>query len=159
MSKITPCLWFNGEAEDAANLYVSLFPDSAIGGISRYGENMPMPAGTAMLVEFTLAGQSFQGLNGGPQFPHSEAISMSISCADQAEVDHYWNGLLANGGSESMCGWLKDRFGVSWQVVPRRMIELQMEGGAGVGRMMQRMMTMRKLDIAPLEAAFLGEAG
>lgn len=157
MSKITPCLWFNGEAEQAANLYVSLFPDSAIGGISRSGENMPMPAGTAMLVEFTLAGQSFQGLNGGPQFPHSEAISMSISCADQAEVDHYWNGLLANGGSESMCGWLKDRFGVSWQVVPRRMIELQMQGGAGVGRMMQRMMTMRKLDIAPLEAAFEGE--
>lgn len=158
MSKITPCLWFNGEAEEAASLYVSLFPDSSIGGVSRYGENMPMPAGTAMLVEFTLAGQSFQGLNGGPQFPHSEAISMSISCADQAEVDHYWNGLLANGGSESMCGWLKDRFGVSWQVVPRRMIELQMQGGAGVGRMMQRMMTMRKLEVAPLEAAFNGEA-
>jgi len=157
MSKITPCLWFNGEAEEAANLYVSLFPDSSIHGVSRYGENMPMPAGTAMLVEFTLAGQSFQGLNGGPQFPHSEAISMSISCADQAEVDHYWNGLLANGGSESRCGWLKDRFGVSWQVVPRRMIELQMQGGAGVGRMMQRMMTMRKLEVGPLEAAFNGE--
>lgn len=154
MSKITPCLWFNGEAEEAANLYASLFPDSAIDAVSRYGENMPMPAGTAMMVEFTLSGQRFQALNGGPQFPHSEAISLSISCADQAEVDHYWEGLRANGGSESFCGWLKDRFGVSWQVVPRRMIALQEQGGPGVGRMMQKMMTMRKLEIAPLEAAF-----
>ncbi|MEK6542597.1 MAG: VOC family protein [Pseudomonadota bacterium] len=154
MNKITPCLWFNGEAEDAAKLYVSLFPDAALGSIGRYGEGMPFPAGTAMMVQFTLAGQGFQALNGGPQFTHSEAISMSVSCADQAEVDHYWNGLLAGGGSESMCGWLKDRFGVSWQIVPNVLGSLMT--GPNAGAVGQVMMGMRKLDIAALETAAKG---
>jgi predicted 3-demethylubiquinone-9 3-methyltransferase (glyoxalase superfamily) len=156
MSKIKPCLWFNGEAEDAANFYVALFPDSRLDEIGRYGEGMPFPAGTALMVEFTLAGQGFQALNGGPQFKHSEAISLSITVADQAELDHYWHGLIADTGSPSMCGWLKDKYGVSWQVVPRALVDLQKAGGAGVGRMMQKMMTMKKLDIAALEAAFVG---
>lgn len=157
MSRITPCLWFNGEAEQVAGFYVSLFPDSSVDGVGRYGENMPFPAGTAMMVEFTLAGQSFQALNGGPQFKHSEAISLSITCADQAELDHYWDGLIGDTGSPSMCGWLKDKYGVSWQVVPRALVDLQKQGGPGVGRMMQAMMGMKKLDVAALEAAYNGE--
>lgn len=159
MSKIKPCLWFNGEAEEAANFYVSLFPDSRVDEISRYGEGMPFSAGTALMVEFTLAGQGFQALNGGPQFRHSEAMSLSIAVADQAELDHYWHGLIADTGSSSMCGWLKDKYGVSWQVVPAALVDLQKAGGPGVGRMMQKMMTMQKLDIAALEAAYQGEAG
>ena len=118
LSRIAPCLWFDNQAEQAADLYVSLFPDAAIEAVSRYGVDAPLPAGTAMMVEFTLAGQRFQGLNGGPMFKFNEAVSFSITCADAAEVDHYWHGLIANGGEESRCGWLKDRFGVSWQVVP-----------------------------------------
>ena len=158
MSKITPCLWFNGEAEDAASLYVSLFPDSALGSIGRYGENMPFPAGTAMMVEYTLSGQRFQALNGGPQYRHSEAMSLSVACETQAEVDHYWNGLITGGGAEGQCGWLKDKFGVSWQVVPKALGDIMSRGnGAGKSRAMQAMLGMRKLDIAALEAAYAGE--
>jgi predicted 3-demethylubiquinone-9 3-methyltransferase (glyoxalase superfamily) len=158
MPNITPCLWFDGEAEAAANLYTSLFPNSGIDKISKYGEGAPMPAGTVMMVAFNLGGKKFTGLNGGPQFSFSEAVSFSIDCADQAEVDHYWNGLTADGGSPGPCGWLKDRFGVSWQVVPQAMFRMQKEGtGEQVGRMMGAMMQMGKLDIAALEAAFKGE--
>jgi len=158
MSKIAPCLWFNGEAEDAARFYVSLFADAALGAISRYGEGTPFPAGTAMMVEFKLAGQRFQALNGGPQFPHSEAISLSVDCADQVEVDHFWNALIADGGAPSQCGWLKDRFGVSWQIVPQALGEIMARTDeAAKGRAMQALMGMKKLDIAALEAAYAGE--
>jgi predicted 3-demethylubiquinone-9 3-methyltransferase (glyoxalase superfamily) len=157
MSKITPCLWFNGQAEEAAELYISLVGDGEITSISRYGDGMPFPAGTAMMVEFTLNGQGFQGLNGGPHFTFTEAISLSVNCVDQAEVDKLWDGLIAGGGAPSQCGWLKDRFGVSWQIVPTAMGRMQREGTPEqVGRMMGAMMKMAKLDIATLEAAFRG---
>ncbi len=157
MSKIAPCLWFNGQAEEAAELYISLIGDGKITAISRYGDGMPFPAGTAMMVEFTLNGQRFQGLNGGPHFTFTEAISLSVNCADQAEVDKLWDGLIAGGGAPSQCGWLKDRFGVSWQIVPEAMGRMQKEGTPEqVGLMMGAMMKMAKLDIAALEAAFQG---
>jgi predicted 3-demethylubiquinone-9 3-methyltransferase (glyoxalase superfamily) len=153
MSKIAPCLWFNGEAEEAANFYMSIFPDAGITMLSRYGEGMPFPAGTAMMVEFTLAGQRFQALNGGPQYTLTEAVSLSISCKDMGEVDHYWDALTA-GGSESMCGWLKDRFGVSWQVVPEGIGTLMSDPDDGRrARAAQAMMGMRKLDLAAMLAA------
>ncbi|MDP2311564.1 MAG: VOC family protein [Pseudomonadota bacterium] len=156
MSKISPCLWFNGEAEEAAQFYATVFPDAAIGAIGRYGEGAPFPAGTAMLVEFTLAGQSFQALSGGPQFPFTEAISMSVRCADQAEVDHFWNA-LTEGGAPGRCGWLKDRFGVSWQIVPEALVRLQNAGDpVATGRMMQALMRMSRLDVAALERAYEG---
>jgi predicted 3-demethylubiquinone-9 3-methyltransferase (glyoxalase superfamily) len=157
-SKIAPCLWFNGEAEDAANFYVSLFPDSRIDRISRYdGETrfpVPFPKGTALMVEFTLSGQRFQALNGGPQYRHSEAMSLSVSCRDAKEVDHYWSGLTANGGSEGPCGWLKDRFGVSWQVVPEGLGTLLSDPDPRrVDRALQAMFKMKKLDLAAMRAA------
>jgi predicted 3-demethylubiquinone-9 3-methyltransferase (glyoxalase superfamily) len=158
MSRVASCLWFDTQAKEAADFYCSLFDDARIDAVSYHGEGMPLPAGTPLLVEFTLAGQHFQGLNGGPMFPQSEAFSISVSCRDQAELDHFWNALTANGGKESMCGWLKDRFGVSWQMVPQRMGELMASGdGPAIGRMMARMMSMGKLDIAALEAAYHGE--
>jgi predicted 3-demethylubiquinone-9 3-methyltransferase (glyoxalase superfamily) len=157
-SRIAPCLWFNGEAEQAANFYVSLFPDSSIDSVSRYsgsdGTPVPFPKGTALMVEFTLAGQRFQALNGGPQFRHSEAISLSVSCRDAQEVDYYWNGLTANGGAESQCGWLRDRFGVSWQVVPKGLGALLSDSDPGrAGRALQAMLRMKKLDLAAMRAA------
>ncbi len=156
-SKIAPCLWFDGQAEEAARFYVGLFPDGAILSIGRYGEGAPFPAGTALLVEFSLAGQRFQALNGGPHFKFSEAISLSVSCVDQAEVDRLWEALTA-GGEPGRCGWLKDRFGVSWQLVPEALSRLQSSGdAAGRGRMFQAMLGMNKLDVAALERAFRGE--
>lgn len=157
-SKIAPCLWFNGEAEEAAKLYVSLFPDSKIDSVSRYENETRLPVsfpkGTALLVEFTLAGRRFQALNGGPQFRHSEAMSLSISCRDAQEVDHYWNGLSGNGGSEGPCGWLKDRFGVSWQVVPEGIGELMTDRDpVRRDRALQAMLKMKKLDLAAMRAA------
>jgi predicted 3-demethylubiquinone-9 3-methyltransferase (glyoxalase superfamily) len=157
LSKIAPCLWFDGRAEEAANLYVSLFPDSVIASVSRYGANAPFPAGTALVVEFTLSGQRFQALNGGPNYILTEAISLSISCVDAAEVDHYWSGLLANGGEESRCGWLKDPFGVSWQVVPAGLGSVLSDPDPErARRAMQAMMTMKKLDLAAMRAAANG---
>ena len=154
MSRITPCLWFNGQAEEAARLYVSLFPNSSVGNVSRYGAGAPFPEGTALMVEFSLSGQGYQGLNGGPQFGFTEAISLSISCRDAAEVDHFWNGLTAEGGSEGQCGWLKDRFGLSWQVVPEGLGALLSDPDpARSGRAMQAMLGMKKLDLAALKAA------
>ena len=154
MANIAPCLWFNGEAEDAARLYVSLFPNSTVVAVSRWGEGAPFPAGTALVVEFSLAGQRFQALNGGPQYKLSEAVSLSISCNDAAEVDYYWNALTSGGGAEGRCGWLKDRFGVSWQVVPDGLGKLISDPDKGrAGRAMQAMMTMRKLDLAAIRAA------
>lgn len=162
MSKIAPCFWFNGEAEEAAKFYVSLFPDSEITSISRYGEGAHFPVhfapGTALMVEFTLAGERFQALNGGPHFQHSEAISLSVRAKDATEVDHYWNALTADGGTEGQCGWLKDRFGVSWQVVPEGLDELMCDPDpARKQRAMQAMLEMKKLDLSVMRAAADGE--
>jgi predicted 3-demethylubiquinone-9 3-methyltransferase (glyoxalase superfamily) len=153
MPKIINCLWFDTAAEDAAKLYVSLFPNSRIGVIARYPDGLPGDrAGQVMTVEFELDGTSFVGLNGGPQFKFDEAISFQIMVKDQAELDHYWNGLTAGGGEEGQCGWLKDRFGVSWQVVPAGMGRWMKNPQTGA-RVAEAFMQMKKLDIAALEAA------
>jgi predicted 3-demethylubiquinone-9 3-methyltransferase (glyoxalase superfamily) len=148
-----PCLWFDGQAEAAAQLYTQVFPNSTIDSISRYGPETPGTEGSVMTVEFTLDGTRYLGLNGGPQFTFSEAISFQIMCADQDEVDHYWT-KLSEGGAQDQCGWLKDRFGLSWQVVPTRLMELQHDPDPErANRAMQAMLTMRKLVIAELERA------
>jgi predicted 3-demethylubiquinone-9 3-methyltransferase (glyoxalase superfamily) len=158
MSGIAPCLWFNGDAEAAARFYVAVFPNSRIGAVSHYGDGMNFPAGTVLLVEFTLNGQRFQALNGGPQFRFSEAVSFSVPCADQAAVDHYWGALTADGGLPGRCGWLTDRFGVSWQIVPEALGRLMTAGSREqVARMMGALMQMSRLDVAALEAAFAGD--
>lgn len=157
MQKITPFLWFDTEAEEAAKYYVAIFKNSKINAVARYGEGMPLPAGTAMTVGFELDGQKFTALNGGPHFKFDEAISFVIDCVDQAEVDYYWAALLEGGGKESQCGWLKDKFGLSWQVVPRRLIELSTDPDkAKAGRAMQAMMGMVKINVAELERAAKG---
>ena len=154
---IAPCLWFDVQAEEAARFYVDLLGGS-IDAVSHYGDGMPMPAGTAMLVAFTLRGRPFQALNGGPQFPFTEAVSLSVACADQAEVDRLFDSLTADGGSPRQCGWVKDRYGLSWQLVPQSVIAMHASGDSVViGRMMGAMMSMGKLDVAALEAAFHGE--
>jgi predicted 3-demethylubiquinone-9 3-methyltransferase (glyoxalase superfamily) len=158
MSKISPCLWFDGEAEEAAKLYVSLLPDSRIEKIQRNIVDSPAgKAGSVLVVEFTLAGQRFMALNGGTRFEYTHAVSFKIDCADQAEVDRLWDSLSSNGGQVERCGWLKDRYGVSWQIVPTVLPELL--GGpdrAGAQRAMQAMMQMVKLDIAGLRKAYAG---
>jgi predicted 3-demethylubiquinone-9 3-methyltransferase (glyoxalase superfamily) len=161
MSKITPCLWFDGNAEEAAALYTSLFPDSRIDKVTRSpADNPSTPAGAVLTVDFTLVGEPFIGLNGGPDFPFTEAVSFSIDCEDQAEVDRYWDALIADGGEPSMCGWLKDRFGLSWQIVPPILGELLGDPDAEKsGRTMQAMFGMTKLDIAALQAAHDGSLG
>jgi predicted 3-demethylubiquinone-9 3-methyltransferase (glyoxalase superfamily) len=152
-SKIVPNLWFDTQAEEAAAFYTSVFPNSRIVGVAHYTEAGPGPAGTAMTVEFELDGQRFVGINGGPQFTFTEAVSFQINCAGQAEVDYYW-GKLADGGEEGPCGWLKDRFGLSWQVVPAGMDELFTDPDpARAERAMRAMFGMRKLDVAALRAA------
>jgi len=156
VQRITPFLWFDGNAEAAATFYVSVFPNSEITAISRYGEAGPGPAGSVMVVSFRLDGQAFQALNGGPEFAFTEAISLLIDCESQEEVDHYWE-KLADGGEPGPCGWLKDRFGVSWQVVPRVLPEmLRDEDPERAGRVMQAMMGMGKLDVTGLERAYAG---
>jgi predicted 3-demethylubiquinone-9 3-methyltransferase (glyoxalase superfamily) len=156
MPNITACLWFDTQAEDAAKLYVSLFPNSKIGTIARYPENLPGDrAGQVMTVEFELDGKPFVGLNGGPMFTFSEAVSFQIFVKDQAELDHYWDGLIAGGGEESMCGWCKDRFGLSWQVVPEGMGRWMKNPETG-GRVAEAFMQMRRLDIPTLERAAAG---
>jgi predicted 3-demethylubiquinone-9 3-methyltransferase (glyoxalase superfamily) len=153
MTRITPCLWFDTEGEEAATFYVSLFKNSRITEVSRYGEAGPRPAGTVMVVSFELDGQPFTALNGGPEFTFSEAISFQIDCQSQEEVDYYWDGLTA-GGEEGPCGWLKDRYGVSWQVVPSALIALIQDPDPGRSqRAMAAMLTMKKIDIAAVHAA------
>jgi predicted 3-demethylubiquinone-9 3-methyltransferase (glyoxalase superfamily) len=153
MPKISPCLWFDTEAEEAAQLYISLFPNSKILDVSRYGEAGPREAGTVMVVNFELDGQRFMGLNGGPQYKFSEAISFEVPCTSQDEVDHYWNA-LSEGGEEGPCGWLKDRFGVSWQIVPTRLVELLGDPDpARAQRAMAAMIEMGKIEIEELERA------
>jgi len=154
MTKITPCLWFDRNGEDAARFYVSVFKNSSIGEVSRYGENMPLPAGTALTVEFILDGKKFTALNGGPIFKFTEAVSFQIACKDQKDVDYYWEALTADRGEESQCGWLKDKFGLSWQVVPDIIAQvLSGPDKAKAGRVMQAMMPMKKIDVATLEKA------
>ena len=159
MPTITPCLWFdNGAAEEAAVFYTSLFPDSWITNVDRSAADNPSTRkGDVLTVEFTLSGRPFIALNGGPEFPFTEAVSFSIDCEDQAEVDHYWDALQADGGQPSVCGWLKDRFGVSWQVVPRQLNEYLRSGDADAAeRTMKAMLEMTKLDVAKLREAFEG---
>ena len=155
--KITPNLWFDGDAEQAAEFYVDVFADGEILNVAHYPENSPGPAGTVMTVEWEVAGQRFIGINGGPQFQFSEAVSFMISCGDQAEVDHYWERLTADGGEESQCGWCKDRFGLSWQVVPEGMeVVFGDPDPEKAQRAMQAMLKMKKLDIAALRDAAEG---
>jgi predicted 3-demethylubiquinone-9 3-methyltransferase (glyoxalase superfamily) len=159
MSKIAPCLWFDGEAEEAARFYVSLLPDSQIDRIQKNLVDGPAgKAGTVLVVQFTLAGQEYMALNGGTRFEYTHAISFKIDCADQAEVDRLWEALSSGGGSVERCGWLRDRYGVSWQIVPSGFMELL--GGsdrAGAERAMQAMLQMVKLDIAALKKAYEGK--
>ncbi len=157
--KITPSLWFDTEAEDAAAFYTSVFPNSRIVSVARYTEAGPRPAGTVMTVEFELDGQAFVGINGGPQFTFSEAVSFQITCETQEEIDRYWERLTADGGEEGPCGWLKDRFGLSWQVVPRGMDEVfNGSDPERATRAMEAMFQMKKLDVAQLQAAADGVA-
>jgi len=153
MAKTTPCLWFDTQGEEAANFYVSVFENSKILHVSRYGEAGPRPAGTVMTVNFSLDGQEFVALNGGPEFTFSEAISFQIDCADQAEVDHFWSA-LSEGGEEGPCGWVKYKYGLSWQVVPIRLTELISDPDVGrAQRAMAAMLKMGKIDIAEIERA------
>jgi predicted 3-demethylubiquinone-9 3-methyltransferase (glyoxalase superfamily) len=153
MQKITPFLWFDDQAEAAAALYTSLFDDSEITEVTRYPEGGPGEAGAVMTVSFRLAGQEFTALNGGPQFPFTEAVSLYVHCADQDEVDRFWS-QLTDGGEESQCGWLKDRYGLSWQIVPDRMGELLGDPDpARAQAAMQAMLQMSKIDIKVMEDA------
>ena len=160
MSKISPCLWFDGEAEEAAKFYVSLLPDSRIEKVQKNIVDGPAgKTGSVLVVEFTLAGQSFLALNGGMRVEYTHAVSFKIDCADQAEVDRLWDALLAGGGQAERCGWIRDRYGVSWQIVPAAL--LQYLGGsdtAGAQRAMQAMLQMVKLDIAGLKRAYEGKS-
>ncbi|GEP39569.1 putative 3-demethylubiquinone-9 3-methyltransferase [Nocardioides psychrotolerans] len=151
MPSITPCLWFDANLEEAATFYTGIFPNSSVGHLAR------MPDGSALAGDFNLDGLTFQGINGGPMFAQfTEAISFSISCADQVEVDHYWDSLV-DGGTPSMCGWLKDRFGLSWQIVPRRLIELLSDPDPARAQAAQAaMLGMQKIVVADLEAAAKG---
>lgn len=157
--KITTNLWFDDNAEDAANFYISLFEDSRIVSIARYTEAGPGEPGKVMVVEWEMAGQRFIGINGGPAHKLTEAVSLQVNCADQAEVDHYWDALREGGGQEGPCGWLKDRFGLSWQVTPPGMDEIFSDPDPErANRAMKAMFGMRKLDLAALQAAADGVA-
>lgn len=156
LKTITPCLWFDTEAKDAADFYTSVFPNSRITDVAYYGEAGPRDSGMVLTVEFELDGQPFVGLNGGPEFTFDEAISFQVPCASQDDVDRYWT-VLSEGGSEGPCGWLKDRFGVSWQIVPTRLLELLGDPDrAKAQRAMACMMGMKKIDIAAVEQAAAG---
>ncbi len=153
MEKLTPCLWFDTEGEEAARFYATVFPNSKITEVTHYGTAGPRPEGTVMTVSFELDGQPFIALNGGPEFTFTEAVSFEITCEDQDEVDRYW-AILSDGGEEGPCGWLKDRFGLSWQVVPKRLMELVTDPDREEGqRAMAAMLGMRKIEIAELERA------
>jgi predicted 3-demethylubiquinone-9 3-methyltransferase (glyoxalase superfamily) len=157
MQKITPCLWFDGQAEEAANFYVSIFRNSKAGQILRWGKEAPDKQGNVLLVTFELDGQTYQALNGGPEFHFTEAISLSIDCKDQEEVDYFWEKLTADGGKEVQCSWLKDKFGVSWQVVPEILPRLLNDPDKDkAARVMKAMMGMVKIDVAKLEEAARG---
>jgi predicted 3-demethylubiquinone-9 3-methyltransferase (glyoxalase superfamily) len=153
MPRITPNLWFDTEAEEAAEFYVSVFPNSEITNVTYYGDAGPGPAGSVLTVDFVLDGQAYTGINGGPQFTFDEAISLLVNCADQDEIDFYWT-QLSEGGEESQCGWLKDRYGLSWQVVPADWAELLNDPDARrVQRAMEAVFGMKKIDVAAVHAA------
>jgi predicted 3-demethylubiquinone-9 3-methyltransferase (glyoxalase superfamily) len=158
MDKITPMLWFNGKAEEAARFYTSIFPNSEITSIQRSPADTPSgPEGMVLTVEYILDGVPFTALNGGPEFIFNESVSFVIDCADQAEVDFYWDKLVEGGGEHSVCGWLKDRYGLSWQVVPRQLNEmLESSDKAAARRAMEAMLQMRKLDVRELREAYEG---
>lgn len=157
MQHTMTCLWMADWIEEAVNFYVSLFPNSRVVDVARYPEAMPGMAGKVLVMNFELDGLRYMALNGGDNFPFTEAMSIYVNCADQAEVDRLWTALLANGGVESMCGWLKDRFGLSWQIVPKDMSSyIAGPDKAGANRAMQAMMKMRKLDIGAIAAAYAG---
>lgn len=154
MPRITPNLWFDTQGKEAAEFYVSVFPNSRITNVSYYGEAGPRPAGTVLTVDFVLDGEPFTAINGGPEFTFDEAVSFLIDCADQEEVDHYWSKLTEGGGKEGPCGWVKDRYGLSWQVVPAVLGELLADPDpARAQRAMAAMLGMSKLDVAALRAA------
>ena len=157
INKNTICLWYNNDAEDAARFYAKTFPNSSVGA-THYapGDYPDGKKGDALVVEFTVAGIPCIGLNGGPQFKHSEAFSFQIATADQAETDRYWNAIVGNGGQESQCGWCKDKWGVSWQITPRVLMEAFAAGGQEAKRAFDAMMTMKKIDVAAIEAARRG---
>ena len=159
MDKIIPCLWYNYDAEEAANFYVTLLPDSEIENVVRSPADTPSnKAGDVLVVEFTLAGRPYIGLNGGPLFRFSEAVSFQIRTEDQAETDRLWDAIVSNGGAESMCGWCKDRWGLSWQITPKRLLELNADPDpARARRAMEAMLKMRKIDIAAVERAADGD--
>ena len=163
MQKITPFLWYDDKAEEAANLYCSIFKNSRVGTVTRYEEEgakaTGRPVGSAMTVEFELEGQKFTALNGGPHFKFDEAISFVVNCESQEEVDYFWEKLIADGGAESQCGWLKDKYGLSWQVVPKILVELLQDKDAEKSkRVMHAMMQMKKIDVPTLKRAAEGKA-
>jgi predicted 3-demethylubiquinone-9 3-methyltransferase (glyoxalase superfamily) len=158
MQKLSTCLWFNGNAEEAVDFYASVFKNSKKGRISRYGEGAPMPKGTAMVAGFELLGHEFMALNGGPQFSFTPAISLVVHCDTQEEIDHYWSKLTGGGGKEVQCGWLTDKFGISWQIVPNVLSELMSDKDAAkTQRVMTALMQMIKLDIQQLRQAYEGK--
>jgi predicted 3-demethylubiquinone-9 3-methyltransferase (glyoxalase superfamily) len=154
MQEITPCLWFDTQAEEAANFYTSIFPNSKVTEVSHYNDAGPRPAGMVLAVSFVLDGREFVGLNGGPEFTFSEAVSFQVPCDSQEELDEYWDKLLADGGEPGPCGWLKDRFGVSWQVFPAEMLTLLSDPDQGrAARAMAAMMKQSKIDLAAIKRA------
>nr|WP_314861094.1 VOC family protein [uncultured Undibacterium sp.] len=156
MKKIMPCLWFNFDAEEAVNYYMSIFENGQILDVSRYGDAVPELEGKVLSMRFELEGQEFMALNAGPQFPFTEAISLFVDCETQEEVDHYWD-KLSEGGTPGRCAWLKDKFGLSWQIVPRSLVTmLQDDDAERSARVMQAMMAMGKIEVAVLEAAYNG---
>lgn len=157
MAKNTICLWFDKDAEEAARFYAKTFPDSVVGAVVRAPGDYPDgKQGEVLVVDFTVAGVSCVGLNGGPMFKHSEAFSFQISTEDQAETDRYWDAIVGNGGQESECGWCKDKWGLSWQITPRVLMDAMKAGGAEAKRAFDAMMTMKKIDVAAIEAARRG---
>lgn len=158
MPTITPFLWFDDNLEEAIELYTSIFPDTKVGKMTRYGDAGPMPKGTLMTANFELQGQAFIGLNAGPHFKFNEAVSFYVLCKNQEEIDYYWSRLTANGGAESQCGWLKDKFGLSWQIVPEVLERcLNDPDPARANRAMQAMLKMKKFDVAEIERAAAGK--
>ena len=156
--KIKTYLWFDHQAEEAANIYTSIFENSKVLNVARYGDAGPGPKGTAMTVNFQLDGQEFIALNGGPAFKFTEAISLLVDCETQDEVDRLWNKLTADGGEESMCGWLKDKFGLSWQIIPTALFRLMSDPDPDKSkRVMQAMLQMKKIDVPTLERAHAGK--
>ena len=157
-AKNTICLWYDGAAEDAARFYAATFPDSSVGAVHRAPGDFPSgKSGDVLTVEFTVMGIPCLGLNGGPEFQHNEAFSFQVAPVDQAETDRYWNAIVGNGGQESACSWCKDKFGLSWQIVPRALMDgMNDSDPAAAKRVMEAMMTMRKIDITTIEAAFHG---